>query len=199
MDYEIKSKIAKVLREALKTYTRNQVNNWLSRHLKQALKDAFGEEGVTASIECGRKDAIGDGIKFEARIWGSAFGGDYNDSFYLTSWAIDEFDDPDGEAGWRTVIGKAIDVADCSDYIEREKDEVSLAPVLVEYEAEIRGLETRINELRDLAIDAVKSLPIPKSAKARSGSVYWDKPSSALKEKFPRAFDDKIEEGQPKA
>ena len=195
MDNIYRIKIANVLRAAVANYTRGQVNNWLSRHLKDALYAEFGKDAVCASITI-EPSSFGGSYHFDCSIWGSAFESNYDGKVFMCSYSINPCADPDAEDGWRSILNKDLDIMDCSDYSERKEDENDLIPYLLEIEAEVRGYEELINGLRKGALDAVKSLPVPKAAKIRAAKHFWDKPSIELKAKFPRAFDELIQEGQ---
>lgn len=105
------------------------------------------------------------------RVWGNGL--NYED-------AVDIGVDVNSK-NWVQSFDEALDIADTSDYAERSKDEEQLIPIL-------EGLEARVVAIQEEANALFERLPIPKSAKARASSIYWDGPSIEVRKRFPKLF-----------
>lgn len=113
----------------------------------------------------------GQGNSYYLKVWGNGI---------LLSDAVDLFWNDQDFPAWQQGLLHALDVADMSDYRERELAEQSLIGAL-------QLLEDAIKDARHMARIFVETLPIPTSATVRKDST-WDQPSYKLRKKFPLLF-----------
>jgi hypothetical protein len=117
-------------------------------------------------------------VQYKCRVWGNGIL--FNDSVYL-SWS----DTVDSQRrSWQEGFLSELDRADMSDYQERERDEERLLP-------QLEDLNAQVERSLALATKLIEGLPIPSSAKLRDKTFFWDKPSPALRKKFPALFDNR--------
>lgn len=188
-DTDPRPKIVRVIKDALKTYTRKgTLNNYFSRHVKKALRAEFGDKPtIIVNVE-----AEHNFHKFEVSMWNTPGAEGYDKRIEMsTSFGWSEAgllvrNDRTGETledgkGWEAKILESIERYDTTDHNERVEDEKALYTELDEIEAEIKWLKARAAKL-------VEDLPIPKAATVRKDAVHWKTPTSGLREKYPLSF-----------
>ena len=139
----------------------------LTKRAEKVFQDCM-PEGLTVHVT---RDATFQRV----RVWGRGL--PYSEGVEL-SW-IPSSHTLDGNDPWPAKFARALGIADCRDYQERQAQEAALAPQLA-------SIEAQIATLRERAAALVAALPVPPSATIRT----WEHegPSSELAKRFPFAL-----------
>ena len=84
---------------------------------------------------------------------------------------------------WQEAFSEELDIADCSDYLERLDAEEQILAELIRLNSELLAIRSTAKEL-------IETLPIPQCCVTRKKPQFWDRPSSALSDAFPALFKD---------
>jgi len=105
-------------------------------------------------------------------VWGNGL--TYDNRIHL-SWS--------GSNPWEPSFREALDIADDTDYVERQKMEA-----MVVSSGRLDELQKRIIAIQAEAAYIFEQMPIPKSATIRAGAHFWDKPSYAIRKRYEKLF-----------
>jgi hypothetical protein len=135
--------------------------------------------GYTVSVQVEKRSLIGN--SYHIRVWGQDI--DYDHAVSLT-WNDHVSSEPQS---WWQGLERAMEVADVSDSLERERLEREFYPTFALLNAEVTNLITK-------ARDVIKAMPVPSSATIRAEHHMWKAASSKLRKEFPLLFDSDLPE-----
>jgi hypothetical protein len=157
------SKVVAAIRRAMDKFRHHQA---FTARVKPFIVAEVGEQ-YTVCVRSGNASTF---ALHEIDVWGAGI--EYNDRVHM-SWSASK----PWLAGMETELARC----DNSDYEERLRDEAAL-------HEKLRAMEAQVKALREHAAKLVEELPIPKSATLRAEPVFWQGPSSELREMFPMLF-----------
>lgn len=162
----------KIHQAVMRAFSKFCKHQKFTERAKNYLKEELPE--YTIYVNNGSKDFLNYA---ELAIWGNGL--PYNGAFRISF---------KSDSSWQENFLSQMDRMDCRDGLEREQDEIVLYPEFQSMEEELIALLDKIKNVRERAISQIKTLPIPESAKTRNNQVFWNDPSSKLREKFPNLF-----------
>lgn len=174
MSYEQQIAIVKAIREAVPLFSHHQE---ISKRIipfiqsKLATVKIFGETEyvVYMNVQKGYTGSITD---YTIQVWGNGL---LRSDCITLQWNNKDFPE------WEKGLSFALNIADMSDYQEREEAEQNLIPLL-------ETLDRQVRELIKTAQLSVSSLPIPPSATVRAPGIFWQEASRKLSMRFPLLF-----------
>lgn len=162
VDYRQRIDVVAALRRAFEKVKHHQK---FTKRILPALNAEL--QGYTVSVS-------DDGHFCRVGVWGNGLV--YEKTGIHLTWCTTQDD-----AQWVEKFQRELEINDCSDYAERQEEELKLVP-------QLEIIEAKIEALRAEAAELFETLPAPKSATIRTSHSTWSRASYSLQKKYPLTF-----------